>query len=109
MVAVTEPNEIHQLAPTTAHATMVPDYAVAPGEWLDEWIGDQNSSITEVAVKMELTQDQVERILDGRLSVTAGLSVRLERLTKIPAHIWLRYEDLYRSDRARLARAWVRA
>ena len=83
--------------------TATTNYAVAPGEYLGEWIDEQDLSQQRVAELMGCSRKQVNEIVNGRAPVTSDTAVRLERLTGIPTDSWLRYEAAYRADVARIA------
>ncbi|MGO1971601.1 MAG: HigA family addiction module antitoxin [Propionibacteriaceae bacterium] len=79
------------------------DYAVAPGEYLEEWIEDQGLSQQRVAELLGSSRKQVNEIVNGRAPITNDTAMRLERVVGIPARAWLKYEALYRADLARIA------
>ena len=79
------------------------DYAVAPGEYLEEWIEDQGFSQQRVAELVGSSRKQVNEIVNGRAPITSDMAMRLERVVGIPARVWLRYEAMYRADLARIA------
>jgi HTH-type transcriptional regulator/antitoxin HigA len=79
------------------------NYAVAPGEYLEEWIEDQGLSQQRVAELMGCSRKQVNEIVHGRAPVTSDTAIRLERVVGIPADSWLRYEAAYRADLARIS------
>jgi HTH-type transcriptional regulator/antitoxin HigA len=79
-----------------------PNYAVAPGEYLEEWIDDHGLSQAQAAAQLGCSRKQVNEIVNGRAPLTADTALRLERVVGIPAATWLRYEAAYRADRARL-------
>lgn len=79
------------------------DYAVAPGEFLREWIERENISEDTLARELDYTQDQVNGILCGNTRISNDAALRLQRATGISAHSWLRFEALYRADLARLS------
>ncbi|SDW86142.1 addiction module antidote protein, HigA family [Arthrobacter sp. cf158] len=79
------------------------NYAVAPGEYLEEWIEDQGLSQQHVADLLGCSRKQVNEIVNGRAPITHETAIRLERVVGIPAGSWLRYESAYRADLARLA------
>lgn len=79
------------------------NYAVAPGEYLEEWIDAQGFSQQHVADLLGSSRKQVNEIVNGRAPVTSDTAVRLERVVGIPADAWLRYEAAYRADLARIA------
>lgn len=79
------------------------NYAVAPGEYLEEWINEQGLSQQRVADLLGCSRKQVNDIVNGRAPVTQDTALRLERVVGIPADSWLRYEAAYRADLARIA------
>ena len=79
------------------------NYAVAPGEYLEEWIEDGGFSRQRVAELMGCSRKIVNEIVTGCASITEETAMRLERVVGIPADSWLRYETAYRADLARLA------
>lgn len=79
------------------------NYAVAPGEYLEEWIDDNGMSQQKVAVLLGCSRKQVNEIVNGRAPITNETALRLERVAGIPAETWLKYEALYRADLARIA------
>jgi HTH-type transcriptional regulator / antitoxin HigA len=79
------------------------NYAVAPGEYLEEWIDEQGLSQQRVADLLGCSRKQVNEIVNGRAPVTNDTAIRLERVVGIPADSWLRYEAAYRADLARIA------
>jgi len=74
------------------------NYAVAPGEYLREWIDDQGMSDQAVADRLGYTLEQLKGILNGSAPVTSDTAIRLERVVGIPADSWIRYENTYRAD-----------
>jgi HTH-type transcriptional regulator/antitoxin HigA len=78
------------------------NYAVAPGEYLEEWIDEQGLSQQRVADLLGCSRKQVNEIVNGRAPVTNDTAIRLERVVGIPADSWLRYEAAYRADLARI-------
>ena len=79
------------------------NYAVAPGEYLAEWIDEEGLSQQRVAELLGASRKQVNEIVNGRAPITQDTAIRLERVVGIPADSWLRYEAAYRADRARIA------
>lgn len=79
------------------------DYAVAPGEYLEEWAEDEGLTQTRIAEMLGCSRKQVNDLINGRAPITPQTAVRLERVTGIPAKGWQQYEALYREDLARIA------
>ena len=78
------------------------NYAVAPGEYLEEWIDDHGLSQQRVAELLGSSRKQVNEIVNGRAPIASDTAMRLERVVGIPAKTWLKYEALYRADLARI-------
>jgi len=85
--------------------TTLPDYAVAPGEHIQEWLDDQGINAAELARRLDVTPKHVSELLSGKAPLSATVALGLERVTGIPARIWNRFEAGYREDMARLAEA----
>jgi len=81
----------------------VTNYAVAPGEYLEEWIDEHGLSQQRVADLLGCSRKHVNEIVHGRAPITSDTAIRLERVVGIPADSWLRYEAAYRADLARIA------
>jgi plasmid maintenance system antidote protein VapI len=85
------------------------NYAVAPGEYLREWMEENFVSARPLANFMSLEQRWLKRFLDGKEPVDDQLARNLEILTKIPAASWLAFEKQYREDKERLKKTfWKR-
>jgi addiction module HigA family antidote len=81
---------------------MTTNYAVAPGEFLDEWLQDQAMTQGQAAERLGCSRKQVNELIHGRAPISGETASRLARLTGIPVDAWLRYEALYRADLARI-------
>lgn len=81
---------------------MEPNYAVAPGEYLQEWLEDSGTTQQQAADQLGYTRKHVNEIIHGRSVITPETATRLHRLTGIPAKSWLIFEAGYRADLARL-------
>lgn len=79
------------------------NYAVAPGEYLEEWIEGHDLTQQQAADLLGSSRKQVNEIVNGRAPVTSETALRLERVVGIPAGTWLSYEARYRADLARIA------
>lgn len=83
---------------------MATNYAVAPGEFLQEWIDEEGNGITqaELAQQLNVSRKLVNEIINGKAPITPDTAIKLGRVTSIPSDAWLHYEAQYQSDRARL-------
>lgn len=78
------------------------NYAVAPGEFLAEWLDDNAMTQQQAADRLGMSRKNVNEIVNGRAPVTPDTGLRLERLTGIPADSWARFEAMFRADLARV-------
>lgn len=78
------------------------NYAVAPGEYLAEWLEEENITQQHVADRLGWSRKRVNEVVGGRAPVSADAAIKLARVTGIPADSWLRFETAYRADLARL-------
>lgn len=78
------------------------NYAVAPGEYLQEWLDETGVTQNDAASRLGCSRKQVNDLVHGRAPITAETAIKLERLTGIPVDSWMRFEARYRADLARL-------
>jgi HTH-type transcriptional regulator/antitoxin HigA len=83
--------------------TSLHDYAVSPGDHIEEWLNEQGINAAELARRLNVTPKHVSELLAGKAPLSATVALGLERVTGIPARIWNRFEAGYREDLARLA------
>ncbi|WP_234823972.1 HigA family addiction module antitoxin [Mycobacteroides abscessus] len=58
------------------------NYAVAPGEYLQEWIDEQGFSQQRVAEMLGCSRKQVNEIIHGRAPIAADTAMRLARVVE---------------------------
>jgi HTH-type transcriptional regulator / antitoxin HigA len=94
------------MAPTrekmTRH-TYEPDYAVPPGQTLQETIDAQGIDQRELAVRSGLSAKHINQVIKGVAPITHDTALRLERVTGIPARMWNNLEANYQEQRARVS------
>lgn len=78
------------------------NYAVAPGEFVAEWMEDNTISLSDMSEHMDITERNLIDLIDGTAHLTDSLATKLETVTGIKARIWLSYESTYRADKVRL-------
>jgi len=78
------------------------DYAVPPGETLQELLEERGMSQRELALRAGLSPKHVNKLLHGLVPLSADVAVRLERVTGTPARLWNSLEASYRSDLQRI-------
>ncbi len=78
-----------------------PDYAVPPGETLEEALGELGMSQSEFARRTGRPEKTVNEIVKGKAAITAETATQFERVTGIEARLWLKLEADYRAALAR--------
>jgi addiction module HigA family antidote len=78
-----------------------PDYAVAPGEVLQETIDALGMTQADLAKRTGLSKKTVNQIIQGREPVSHDSALRLERVTGVAARVWNNLEAAYRERLAR--------
>lgn len=100
----------HKNTPTaTSNVTAAQtDYAVAPGEYLAEWMQASDLAIHQLATMLSESPSWLRQIITGSREITADVAIRLEQITQIPAKTWLRHEQRFQDDLVRLGLAMRR-
>lgn len=80
----------------------VPDYTVSPGESLLETLETLGMSQTELARRTGRPIKTINEIIQAKVAITPETAIQLERVLGVPASYWLRMEQNYREDLARL-------
>jgi HTH-type transcriptional regulator / antitoxin HigA len=73
------------------------DYIVTTGDYIAEWMDDEGINAAELARRLDVTPKHVSELLNGKASLSHGLSLALARVTGVPARLWNLYEAGYRS------------
>jgi HTH-type transcriptional regulator/antitoxin HigA len=90
--------------------TYDPDYAVAPGNLVQEYVDLWSMTQKDFATRLELSVESLNRILGGTQPVTRRTAEKLELVTRIAADTWMAMEERFqerhqKADRARQAEA----
>ena len=72
-----------------------------PGEVLREWIRGNGKTIAETAELLGASTSQLNRVLAGKVRLSATLAVRLERLGWSTAEVWSRMQAAWEVALAR--------
>lgn len=79
-----------------------PDYAVPPGQTLQETIDALGIDQRELAARAGLSAKHINLVIKGTAPITHDTAIRLERVTGVPARTWNNLEANYREQLARL-------
>lgn len=80
-----------------------PDYAVAPGNTLQETIAHLGIDQAELAERTGLAKKTLNQIIKGKAPLSQQTALLLERVTNVPARMWNNLEANYREQLAKLA------
>lgn len=83
----------------------LPDYAVAPGEVLDEYLESVGMKQAELADRLGYSKKTINEIITGKARITPECALKLERVFGRPASFWNNLESQFQDDRVRLREA----
>ena len=84
-----------------------PDSVSHPGETLREKLEELNIGSKAFAVRTGKPEKTISLILNGESAITPDMAVLFESVLKIPAHFWMRRQNLYDESQARQKRKAV--
>ncbi len=79
-----------------------PDFAIPPGETLKELMDSLEMPQIELATRLGMTPQSLNRIFKGEQPITYETSNRFEAVTKVPARIWNSLESKYQEQRLKI-------
>lgn len=81
-----------------------PNYTVAPGAFIEEWLEDNDTTQDQLAKRVGVSAKHISCLLaDNPDSLTPTVAHSLARVTGTTTEFWLRAEASYRADLERLA------
>lgn len=72
--------------------------AVPPGATIKEQLEDRGMLQKEFAVRMDLSEKHVSKLINGEVQLTPDVAARLETVLGVPAEFWNNLEAIYRSS-----------
>jgi HTH-type transcriptional regulator/antitoxin HigA len=81
------------------HPAGEPDYAVAPGETIREFLDGLGMTQRELSTRLDLSPKHVNQLVQGLVPLSVDVATRLELVTRMPARLWLRLEADYQATR----------
>ena len=73
-------------------------YILPPGEIIEEKMFELGIDSVELAQRMNVSVDTVEKLIRFEIPLTESLAKKVEKATAMPADVMLRYEAGYRED-----------
>lgn len=78
-----------------------PNYAIPPGEILEEELESRGMPQAELAQRMGLARKTINEIVKGKAPITHDSALKLERIFRQPAEYWLNLENLFQQAQLR--------
>lgn len=72
-----------------------PDYAIHPGEYLEDILENRNITNRDFADRVGLTEKAVSQIVNGKALYSPETAIAFEKTLDIKAEIWLNLADTY--------------
>ena len=78
-----------------------PNWAVSPGEILEEALDERGMSQAELARRMDRPVKTINEIVKAKTAITAETALQLEIVLDVPARFWMNLERQYAEALAR--------
>lgn len=75
--------------------------ATPPGATIKEQLVDRGMTQKEFALRMEMTEKHVIKLINGEVHLSPDAALRLEMVIGIPAEFWKNLEAAYREKLAK--------
>ena len=76
--------------------------AIPPGATIKEQLETRGMKQKEFAIRMDLSEKHVSRLINGQVELTKPVAIRLEAVLGLPAKFWNSLESNYREKLARV-------
>ncbi|MFH1648458.1 MAG: HigA family addiction module antitoxin [Patescibacteria group bacterium] len=80
-----------------------PDYAIRPGEILEETLDARRIKKKEFAKRCMLSDKTISQIISGKAPITPDTAIRFERILGVSAAVWNNLESNYRLHVAKIS------
>ena len=70
------------------HYVFKPDYAVHPGEYLDEVLESREIKKNDFAARLGISEKHLSQIINKKAAITSDLALQFERTLSVSANIW---------------------
>lgn len=70
--------------------------ATPPGETIKEQLKNENMDQKEFAIRMDMSEEHINRLIKGETPLTPEIAYRLELVLGVPAKFWNNLENIYR-------------
>lgn len=70
--------------------------AIPPGATIKEQLEDRKMTQKEFAVRLDMTEKHISKLINGEVNLTPEMAVKLEMVLGLPASFWNNLESIYR-------------
>ncbi|PHI41002.1 addiction module antidote protein, HigA family [Actinobacillus succinogenes] len=81
----------------------IPDYAISPGEILEDELEMRDMSQRELSEKTGISTKHISQIINAKAPITPETALKFERVLGMPARYWLNLETQYQEALTRIA------
>ena len=71
--------------------------AIPPGYTIKEQLEDRNINLNDYIAKMNMSKEDVELLIEGKVILTNDLAYKLELVLGLPKQFWINLENNYRN------------
>ena len=71
--------------------------AIPPGYTIKEQLEDRNINLNDFIVKMNMSKEDVELLIEDKIILTNDLTSKLELILGLPKQFWINLENNYRN------------
>lgn len=79
-----------------------PNYAIPPGETLQETLNALGMTQTELGKRTGQSLKLIKYIVSGNAAISTKMAFKLEHVLRVPASFWMNLERNYQETKARL-------
>ena len=76
--------------------------AIPPGATIKEQLNDRGLTQKEFALRMELSKKHISKLINGQVSLTSEVAMKLEMVLGIKMRFWLNLENLYQEAKKKV-------
>ena len=76
--------------------------AIPPGATIKEQLNDRGLTQKEFALRMELSEKHISKLINGQASLTSEVAMKLEMVLGIKMRFWLNLENLYQEAKKKV-------
>ncbi len=85
--------------------TFRPNYAIPPGETLQETLTALGVTQAELAKRIDQSRRIIKEVVRGKAAITTEMAFELDRVLGIPASFWINLEKNYQKSMDRLMKS----